>query len=188
MQRREVLTLLGATAVSSLLAPLSATERAEVGAALHRRLGSSGLALQGRALSSAQMAQVRALADTIIPATDTPGAIEVGAPEFVDLLLAEWYPEAERRQLLGGLDALEARCREAHGKPFAELAGDARAAFLYEIDGKRGDPGSAEDGYTRIKDSLVFGFLSSKPIAERTRTTPIIPGRFDGCIPLRAPS
>lgn len=185
MQRREVLILLGATSLSSLLAPLSALERAELGESLHARLGG---ALQGRALNEAQMAQVLALADAILPATDTPGAVEVGAPAFVDLLLAEWYPEAERRQLLTGLDALEARCREAHGKPFAELDREGRETFLRTVDGRRGDPGSAEDSYSRIKDSLVFGFLTAKPIAERTRTTPIIPGRFDGCIPLRVPS
>jgi len=181
MQRREALHFLGAAALAPLLAPLSAHERWILGRKLHGRL-LAGEA--GRALSAPQLAQVRALADTILPRTDTPGALDVGAPEFVDLLLAEWYPDAERQQLLAGLDALEARCRETQGKPFAELEPAERLAFLATVDAAKGDPGSSGDSYQRIKHQLIYGFLTSKPIAELTRSTPIIPGRFDGCIPL----
>ncbi|HLG05850.1 MAG TPA: gluconate 2-dehydrogenase subunit 3 family protein, partial [Gemmatimonadales bacterium] len=117
-----------------------------------------------------------------------PGAVEVGAPEFVDLLLAEWYPEVERQRILAGLDELESRCRTRFGKPLAELEDEERREFLGAVDGSRGGggPGSAEDAYARVKDGLVYGFITSKPIAELTRTTPIIPGRFDGCVPLRS--
>ena len=182
MHRREALHLIGAAALTPLLAPLSARERWALGRKLHRQL-TAGAA--GRALSAPQLAQVRALADTILPATDTPGALDVGAPEFMDLLLAEWYPDAERRQLLAGLEALDARCRETQGKPFAELELQGRLAFLATVDTEKGDPGSSGDSYQRIKQQLIYGFLTSKPIATLTRTTPIIPGRFDGCIPLR---
>ena len=181
MRRREALRAIGAAAVAPLLLPLSARERWALGRRLHQQLGS---VRAGQALSAAQLAQVRALADTILPRTDTPGALDVGAPEFVDLLLAAWYPEEERTRLLAGLDALDARCREAHGKPLAELAAPERADFLASVDGKRGAAGSPEDAYTREKDGIVFAFLTSKPIAAIVNTTPIIPGRFDGCIPL----
>ena len=180
MHRRDVLRWLGAATLAPL-APLSAEERWGFGRRLHRAV-QAGQA--GRAFTAAQLAQVRALADTILPRTDTPGALEVGAPEFVDLLLADWYSAEERQRYLTGLDAFDTRCREAHGKPFAELDAGTRATFLAGVDGRRGQPGSAEDAYGRIKDQLIFGFLTSKPIAELTRTTPIIPGRFDGCLPI----
>ena len=182
MLRRDALRFLGAATLAPFLTPLSARERWELGQRLHAELA---LGKAGRSLSARQLAQVRALADTILPRTDTPGALDVGAPEFVDLLLAEWYPEEERQKLVGGLDALDARCRETQGKPLAELEAAGRTAFLKTIDGTRGEPGSPEASYARIKDQLVYGFLTAKPIAELTRTTPVIPGRFDGCIPLR---
>lgn len=181
MNRREALQFLTAATLAPLV-PVSAPERWSLGRALHRQLA-AGQA--GRALSAAQLAQVRALADTILPRTDTPGALDVGAPEFVDLLLAEWHSDAERKRVLDGLDALDVRCRETQGKPFAELPNGGRQGFLATVDGRRGEAGSPEDGYSRVKEQLVFGFLTSQPIATLTRTTPIIPGRFDGCIPLR---
>ena len=185
MQRREVLHFLGIAALGPLLVNIPAEERLRVGRALHTRALASK---SGQILNPDQMAQLRALADTILPKTDTPGALEVGAPEFFDLLLAEWYPEAERSEILSGMNALEDRCRQSFGKPFAELDGSNRAAFLNTVDGKRSSRGSPEDVYGRIKDGIVFGFVTSKPISELTRTTPIIPGRFDGCVPLRTPS
>jgi gluconate 2-dehydrogenase gamma chain len=184
MQRREVLGLLGAAALSPLLAPLSPERRWAIGTELHARL--AGVVGAGRALSAEQMALVTAVADTVLPRTDTPGAVEVGVPAFVDLLLAEWYPDDEKRDLLAGLDALDARARSAGGKPFAELDPARRAGVLASVDGKEGAPGTAEGGYRKLKEAIVFGFLTSQPIATRINTTPIIPGRFDGCVPLSA--
>lgn len=179
MQRREVLSFLGAAALAPLLAPLSAEQRWTLGESLHDRMAGG---TRGRALSRAQMALVVALADTILPRTDTPGAVDVAAPEFVDLLLAEWYPEGERHELVGGLDALDARCREAQGGSFADLPAARRTAFLLTVDGHDGPTGSPEAAYAKLKDVIVFGYLTSKPIAPLLRRFPIIPGRFDGCI------
>jgi len=185
MQRREVLRFLGTAALGPLLLPFPAHERWRVGKALHTR---AVVVRPGQALAPEQLELVRALAETIVPATDTPGAVEVGAPEFVDLLLAEWYPVAERDEILAGLTALDARCRERFGNPFAQLNRADRATFLDTIDGVRGERGTMESAYARVKDGLIFGFVTSREISELTRTTPIIPGRFDGCIPLRTPS
>jgi gluconate 2-dehydrogenase gamma chain len=184
MDRRDALRLLGATVLTPLLNPLSAEERWNLGIDLHRRIATGARA--GQALSAEQMAEVRALADTIIPRTDTPSAVDVGAPEFVDVLLSEWYSDDDKAALLRGLDALTERCRTAKAKPIAELDADARTAFALSIDGQRGDLSSPEGAYARIKENLVFGFLTSEPIGKMTSTMPIRPGRFDGCIPVRA--
>lgn len=181
MQRREALRFLGAATLTPLLAPLSAQERWSLGRRLHQQLAAGPA---GSALSPEQLAQVRALADAILPRTDTPGALDVGAPEFVDLLLAEWYPDDEKKRLLAGLDALDARCRETQGKPFAELPEAARNTFLAAVDGQRGEMDTPEGAYSRIKEQLIFGFLTAKPIATMISTMPIIPGRFDGCTPV----
>ncbi len=185
MQRRDVLRFLGTAALGPLLIPFPASERWRVGRALHTR---AVVSRPGQALTEEQLDLVRALGEAIIPATDTPGAVEVGAPEFVDLLLAEWYPASDREETIAGLNALDARCQERFGRGFAEVSGEDRSTFLATIDGVRGERGSAEAAYARIKDGLIFGFVTSREISELTRTTPIIPGRFDGCIPLRTPS
>jgi gluconate 2-dehydrogenase gamma chain len=185
MHRREVLSFLGAAVLSPLLAPLSAQDRFAVGARLHQPLGPAGR--RPPALTAMQQATLIGLCDTIIPTTDTPGAVDVGVPEFVDRLIAEWYGDADKAELLGGLDGLEERSRAVTGKGFAETYPAGRAEFLRTIDGKDGARGSLEAAYRRLKDAIIFGYVTSKPIAALRSTTPIIPGRYDGCVPIGKP-
>ena len=182
MNRRDLLALLGATALSSLTTPLSAEQRLELGEVIHRRLAGGGQA--GQALDPAQMALVGAVADTIIPPTDTPGATDVGVPAFVDLLLAEWYTPEERDGFVTGLDALAARCRETMGGEFPGLDGPDRERFVATLDGATGQPGSAEGTYARLKSLTVYGYFTSREVQTRVLRTPMLPGRFEGCVPL----
>lgn len=184
MHRREALAFLGAAVLAPLLSSLSAQERYALGERLHQRV--AGVRPPGRALTAAQLALVTSLADTILPRTDTPGALDVGVPAFVDLLVGEWYGDADRDQLLTGLDGFDARCVTAAGKSFAELAQPEREAFLATIDGKPGGTGTVEGAYSRLKEAVVYGYVTSEQIATRLATMPIIPGRFDGCVPVGA--
>src|SRR6266536_1478398 len=87
MERREVLRVLASAAALTALSPdktLAAWSRV-----------ASGIPLPNE-LSPAHMALVRAIADTIIPRTDTPSATDVGVPKFVDVIVNEYLPEAER--------------------------------------------------------------------------------------------
>ena len=67
-------------------------------------------------------ATVAAFAERLMPgAPGKPGATEAGVLNYIDLALAGAYADQQdfyRR----GLAALEAYCRVAHGKPFAQLA------------------------------------------------------------------
>lgn len=182
MHRREALAFLGTAVLAPLLSPLSAQERYALGERLHAR--AQGNRAAGQALTAAQLALVSALADTVLPRTDTPGGVDVGVPAFVDLLVAEWYSDADRDQLLNGLAGFDERCRTATGKGFADLGQPERDAFLTTIDGKPGEKGSVEAAYGRLKDTMVYGYVTAEPIATRRATTPIIPGRFDGCVPV----
>ena len=180
MQRREVLALLATAAIAPLLTALPLEARARVGGRLHERLAAQGTRAASAASTHGKL--VSALADTILPRTDSPGAIDVGVPAFIELLLAEWYPDAERQTLLAGLEALDSRCRNEQRAPFAALDATARARFLEGIDGREGKEGSIEAAYTQLKKAIVFGYLTSPAIGPDHKTFPIIPGRFDGCL------
>ncbi len=79
--------------------------------------------------SARQFATLRALSGMLMPARDgVPGAIETGAPEFLDFLIGA--SGAERRQVyLHGLDALEEEAKGRFDKSFAD-AGDQAGALL----------------------------------------------------------
>jgi hypothetical protein len=113
MNRREALRLL-ATGVAIPLAhpPLLAAMR-EARALLETQPSA-------RTLNTHQLATVRTMAELILPKTDTPGATDVGASEFVDLILTEWYDEPERALFLNGLADVDKRARALFGKDFVD--------------------------------------------------------------------
>ena len=89
---------------------------------------------QPRSLTSEQGAILATLADTILPDTDTPGATAAGVHVFVDLVLAECVPAAERQAFTEGLAAVDAACRAEHGRGVIEAGPAARAALLTRLE------------------------------------------------------
>ncbi len=102
MNRREALRLLAAGAAVPL-APRG------VMAILREARAAVGVKNDRRTLTPHQCVTVRAMAEMILPATETPGAANSGACEFVDLMLTEWYEPAEKERFLRGLADLDAR-------------------------------------------------------------------------------
>src|SRR5262245_16299955 len=62
-------------------------------------------------LTDAQLAFVKAIADTIIPRTDTPSASDVGTEKFINVLVAEYATDDDRTKFLAAIDALDAKSR-----------------------------------------------------------------------------
>ena len=67
------------------------------------------------AFSDAQRRIVSAVAEVIIPRTDTPGAIDAGVPHFIELMVADWLNDQERDIFFAGLKRLEYRGYDSAG-------------------------------------------------------------------------
>jgi gluconate 2-dehydrogenase gamma chain len=99
-----------------------------------RQTPSTAAAWTPRTLTPDQRAMVVAIADTIIPETDTPGARAAHVDQFVDALLTDHLAPAEKERFLTGLTRLEARARRIHQKGFVELTPAQQAAMVGEMD------------------------------------------------------
>ena len=85
-------------------------------------------------LSAAQSAILAATADRILPRTDTPGAIDVGVPAFIDRLYGEFMTPAEQALLVQGLQAIDDAARSgANGAGFSTLAATRQDAVLRAV-------------------------------------------------------
>ncbi len=82
----EMLALVGAAAVPSSAVAAIAAGPVHAGA-------------RAAYLDPANMALLREMAEAMIPTTDTPGANDVGVPEFIDGLMIDWAGEGARAQL-----------------------------------------------------------------------------------------
>lgn len=173
MHRRELLRLLGSTALLPFV-PLVPDRALAFGRAVHRAAAAEPL----QVLTPAQAELVTTIADLILPRTDTPGASDVGITPFVDHLLANWYHQDEKGAFLAGLEAIDRRA----GGRFVGLEPSRQTALLVTLDQAKGDPGSAEAEFNRLKSITIYGYFTSEKVVKEVTKNPIIPGRFDGCV------
>lgn len=79
-----------------------------------------------------QYKTLRMLCETIMPADgDSGGAIEAGAPEFIDLLTSE-NPEYQLK-LGGGLMWLDSACEDRYGAPYSTCTTEQQKEMLDAI-------------------------------------------------------
>jgi hypothetical protein len=45
-------------------------------------------------------------------------------------------------------------------------------------------PVTAEGGFALLKSLVLFAYFTSEPVAKGLINAPIIPGKYDGCVPL----
>jgi len=75
-------------------------------------------------LDKDEMAVVSRIADIILPRTDTPGALDVGVPAFIDTMLKDVYSKESQDRYRRELKDFDAAATKEHGKSFLKL--DAR--------------------------------------------------------------
>jgi hypothetical protein len=115
-------------------------------------------------LTEAQLARVGAIADVILPRTDTPSATDVGVPAFVDVIVSENYTDADRAAFVANLDAI-----------------DPNALDTIEAADRRVDP---QRTYWRLKGLVIHGYFTSERVMKDVLHYEVMPGRFDGAAPM----
>ena len=123
-----------------------------------------------------------AVADRIIPRTDTPGAADVGVPAFIDLLYGEFMTPAERRMLTDGLSGVDAAAKAAHRAAFTTLTADRQDALLRTI--ARAEEGRDQGFFRLIRSATVLGYFTSEQVGRNVLHYDPVPGRYDGCVPI----
>lgn len=134
-------------------------------------------------LSESEMTLVSAVAETIIPTTDTPGAIEAGVPHFIHLMLARWYKKRERDHLLAGLRKIEEKSLNTHGASFSTLSNADKTDLLLSFDTEAFGEGERGHFFRQIKELTLVGYYTSEIGATQELRYESVPGPYEGCIP-----
>jgi gluconate 2-dehydrogenase gamma chain len=112
-------------------------------------------------LQAETMALLTAVADTMIPATDTPGAVGAGVPAAFDKLVANWASPAQRTQLLAALAAIDTKAGGfvalSPAKRFEMLAAHDRAnpgtPLLAKLKDEQDKGSAGSPGYAKVKET-----------------------------------
>jgi hypothetical protein len=136
-----------------------------------------------------QYETLTSLCDTILPKDEkSGGAVEAGAPEFIDLLTSE--NEEFQVALGGGLLWLDTRCVDAYGKTYLECAPEQRTEILellaYRKNAKQ--DASLSQGvafFAKLRDMTCDGYYTSKiGIEDLQYIGNVALSEWPGCPPL----
>jgi hypothetical protein len=171
MSRREAIrraALLAGVALSAEWLPI--VDRASTAAA------------QVQHLAPAQSAIVSAVSERILPRTDTPGAIDVGVPAFIDLLYGEFMTPAERQLLVDGLTRVETMAKSTAGASFPTLGADRQDAIIRAI--ALDEEGRPQSFFGLIRSATILGYFTSEQVGRNVLHYDPVPGGYDGCVPI----
>ena len=177
---------------ASLLSRRSAIKRVAllIGATLSPALldgiahaqSTAGGAVRPVNLSAAQFALVDAIAERILPRTDTPGARDVLVPQFIDVMFGAYMTAADKKTWSDGLADVAARSQRAHRRGFAELTEAQQEAILKAV--AVASQGKERTFFQQVRDLTLIGYFTSEPVGRNVTQFDPIPGRFDACLPL----
>jgi hypothetical protein len=149
---------------------------------------------QGGASESEKLLLAR-LADLVIPATDTPGAVAVGVPAFVELALSHGLDETappvsgpvRMAGYRGGFPVLEQVARdlnrEAAGN-FLSLDAERQQGVLAAYDAEAFGGDRQDHPWKKLKALILTGYYTSEVGASRELQYELVPGRWDPDLPL----
>lgn len=178
MDRRQVLRILATSAAAIGLSPIEARALLVPGAP--RRAGRPFFA-------EAERETVTVLADLIIPETDTPGAVEAGVVDYIEMIVAEWLNAEERDRFVRGLRHLDTRADAVTGTRFADAGAGRQAAILTGLEAEGlalndRDPDAPTPFFEQVRALVLHGYYTSEIGMREELLYQPFPGRFDGCV------
>lgn len=170
-----------------------------LGAATVPTLAGCKAALTGDgALDDGQLKILTAVADTIIPATDTPGAVAANVPKLLSGMIRDWASDETRGKLAGAIDAIG---KLGDGK-FGDLDAAKRKALLLGYDKEALKPGPPpkkkltgfatmvagppvmNPDYVRLKGLIINLYYNSEIACTKELLFEPVPGKYVPSIPV----
>jgi hypothetical protein len=117
-------------------------------------------------LNAEEQALVAAMAEGILPATDTPGAVGAGVPAFIALMFSEWFLPEEQAAFREGLKTFDAISRAQFQRSFAQCSADQKMALLTQWDREAIQARTARQQpyppFAQFKALTVAGYYTSE--------------------------
>lgn len=132
-----------------------------------------------RYLSDNRFALLSAIADTMVPSTDTPGALQTGVAELFDALLRNWASMQRRDQIATTLAQID-MAAVPWGGSFAALSPSRRYDVLAAFDRQQ----AADPGYAMVKKLIISLYYCTEPACTLELPYELSPGAWEPSLPV----
>ena len=166
MKRRDLLKkgvygLVGVTLSSTLISTLQSCSSIEKYSPLY--------------FSKTEFSLLSNIVDFLIPKTETPGALDMKVPQFIDIIISETYNNESKNNLSNKLKLLieDFKSNNIDLSDYNSM----KSKFVNDFNNK-----THQEIYNQIRDLTVWGFKTSKEIALNVLNYNPIPGNQLGCV------
>ncbi|MGB6151094.1 MAG: gluconate 2-dehydrogenase subunit 3 family protein [Pricia sp.] len=136
-----------------------------------------------------------ALVDTILPRTNTPGALDVNVDVFIDKVIARTYDGQSQENVRSELADFMLNCKKRYGNSFYNLDASEKGEILETAEKNSGklNPGvwgktigeqKPVTFYRSMKSMAIWAYFTSEEIGKHILTYNPVPGAYDGCVPI----
>lgn len=131
------------------------------------------------------------VADTILPATNTPGAKAARVGEQMKVMVNDCYEEGDQVVFHNGMKDLKERAKKEYSDDFMKLKPEQRLTLLTKLDNETKEimktwKSPAPKPYFRLmKELTLLGYFTSEIGCTQARRYVETPGRYEGCIPYK---
>ena len=126
------------------------------------------------------------VSDIIIPETDTPGALEVGVPKYMDDMIFTIWKEEERNDFLTKMEAFQAKAKKDIGKDFTAASDQEQKDYIYKeheaVFGGNVNWDAPRPFIWLMKELTISGYFSSEVGMTQVLQYKMVPGRYTGCM------
>lgn len=139
-----------------------------------------------------EVAYMNEIAETIIPATNTPGAKAAKTGEFMAVMVKDCYTPKDQKIFKDGLNTINEKAKSQYGgTQFIDLKADERKKLLSKLDDeqKKYSQNTANKDthhyFRMMKELTLLGFFTSEIGGTKVLSYVEVPGRYDACIPYK---
>jgi hypothetical protein len=133
--------------------------------------------------SANQQVLLSAVADTIIPAGNSIGAIAVGVDKFLLKLIDDCHTPEMQQKIKTGVDSLDKKAQSQFKKSFATCDQKEREQILLSI-ASEGNEG--KEVFELLKSETIRGFSTSRQVMVDYHKYKTVPGHYYGCVDINS--
>ena len=141
--------------------------------------------------SESQVAYLNEIADTILPATSSPGAKAANVGNCMSVMGLDCYTEADQKIFMEGLKKIDALSEKQFSNSFVKADSKQRTELLTALDKEQKEYQAKKTKeepshyFRMMKELSVLGYFSSKEGATQALRYLPTPGKYDGSFPYK---
>ncbi len=148
-----------------------------------RAAGQPSIRLKHLEIDHDQELLLAEIAETILPASDTPGAKELSLHLFVMKMVDDCHSQEDQAAFVEGLSQLNTAAQTTFETAFADGTDQQRLELLQSITPKSEHPEALKAFYKLMKQRTIQGYKVSEYVMTELLPHKMIPDPYDGFYP-----